>query len=236
MHPILQHLSQNPFLQKIVRQLFPPQCLYCKLLHDQLGVYLCQRCLSYLEPLKPRVLSPIMVTFPGRGPPVILIKKLKTHPDPQLASLLAAYMVIQYTKSSYPIPDLITAVPSHLLRRLHLGDNIAEMLGKEVAKLLQRPFVMLLKRQAQKVRQDLIPKEERLLLSSEEFMWIGNMSIKCQNILLIDDTVTTGSTLRCSALHLEKQGAHQVIQMGCVDQGYLKDERSHLHSFDEKRE
>ncbi|MGR3972971.1 MAG: hypothetical protein QRY72_00080 [Candidatus Rhabdochlamydia sp.] len=226
MREVLNKLSQNRFLHAFMRQVFPPECLYCKTLHDQLGVYLCHNCLRSLEPLTPRAViegisTPILITFGRQGVPITLIKQLKRTPDPSLAQLLAAYMAIQYTQSDYPLPDLITAVPTSLMRKWHLGDNPAELLAKEVAILLDKPFTRLLTRQGPLIRQDLLPLEERRELSLNTFKWRGKSLLQPQRVLLIDDTMTTGATLRCCAYPLEQEGCG-VVKMVCVDQGYLK--------------
>lgn len=200
-------------LYTALRLIFPPECAHCKQSHDKLAVPLCKECLQHLDARPP---SELLITFESIGPAQSLISSLKrgyTH-----APLLAAYMAIQYTHSAHPLPDLITAVPSSWWRQFSPGAALATQL----AKLLDRPFVPLLKRTRQLHLQSNLSREERLLLSSEEFQWKNKQNLRGKTVLLIDDTITTGTTLACCAERLYEASPSKLIKMVCVDQGYLQ--------------
>jgi ComF family protein len=208
-------------IKSLLKLVFPPECCHCKKPHDQLGVALCKTCISYLE-VRPST-GGILVTFEGIGPAGSLMSSLKKTFSPQVASILAAYMAIQYAQSELPLPDLITAVPSSWWRKWQVGGDCAACLAKELAKLLERPFLPLLQRRRQLLRQDFLTREERACLSSEEFQWRIKKNLSEKTILLVDDTVTTGTTLACCAERLWEASPAQIIKMACVDQGYLQE-------------
>lgn len=72
------------------------------------------------------------------------------------------------------------------------------------------------------MRQDLISREERLSLSPDDFQWKGAPLLRQKTILIVDDTITTGATLRCCAQRLWEASPAQIIRMACLDQGYLE--------------
>ena len=207
-------------LYSALKLLFPPECLHCKKPHDCLTVPLCETCMTFLEPLPPT--SGVLVTFEGVGPALSLMTALKKGYAPKLSSILAAFMAVQYSKSDYPLPDLVTSVPSSIWRKWQMGQSIPTLLGKELAKLLDRPFIPLLRRKRQLFRQDFLSREERSHLPSHEFQWHKKQSLHSKFILLIDDTITTGTTLACCAKKLWEAGPKQIVKMACVDRGYLK--------------
>jgi predicted amidophosphoribosyltransferase len=129
------------------------------------------------------------VTFEGIGPIQSLITSLKNGSAPHLSSLLAAYMAVQYSQSTFPLPDVITAVPSSRWRQWQMGQESAVTLAKDFAKLLERPFLPLLKRKRQLMRQEFLAREERSLLSPEDFQWKMKENLHGKTILLIDDTI-----------------------------------------------
>jgi competence protein ComFC len=207
-------------LYSALKLLFPPQCLHCKKQHQDLSSPLCETCITFLEPLPPT--KNVLITFEGVGPALSIMTALKKGYAPKLASILAAYMAIQYSRSDLPLPDLVTSVPASFWRKLQMGTPISILLGQELARLLDRPFALLLQRKRQLFRQDFLNEEERSLLPSHEFQWKKKISLHSKTILLVDDTITTGTTLSICARRLWESAPKNVIKMACVDRGYLK--------------
>lgn len=210
-------------LKRVLRILFPPECLHCKNSHEKLGTFLCATCVSHLDVRQAGSEKQVLITFAGLGPAQSLMKELKKNGPPKITALLAAYMALQYAQATFPLPDLITAVPTSRFRKWQIGEDVPGKLAEELGKLLGKPFIPLLQRKRQLLRQDLLPKEERVLLSLEDFVWKTVYPLQGKTILLIDDTITTGTTLKRCAERLWEASPAKIIKMVCLDQGYLKE-------------
>lgn len=209
-------------IKSLLKLIFPPECFHCKRSHDKMGIPLCESCVSYLE-VRPST-GDVLVTFDGVGPAQSLITSLKKgSSSTDLSAILAAYMAIQYSQSELPLPDVIAAVPTSSWRKWQMGQEIAAELARELAKLLDRPFVPMLQRKRQLLRQELLTRQERTHLPSEEFQWSEKHDLRGKTVLLVDDTITTGATLACCAERLYEASPTKIIKMVCVDRGYLQE-------------
>jgi competence protein ComFC len=152
-------------------------------------------------------------TFEGVGPAWSLIKAFKSGKNPKLAEGLARFMAFQYLQSDLPVPDLITHVPQSLYRFIQIGYNPSFLLANHISKVLKTPLVSLLKRKRQLVQQMRVDQQKRYFLSSKEFLWKSKTSINKKTILLIDDIVGTGATLRCCEKRLSEKFPLKIFSM-----------------------
>lgn len=198
----------NQFLEVI----FPPFCWHCE---DSaaLSQPLCPSCVKLLDILP---LADPIATFEGQGPAWTLVKALKSGKAPKLAQGLAGYMALQYLKNDLPLPDLIVPVPQSFHRSLQVGYNPSLLLAQHLGKILDRPVIQLLKRKRQLFCQMKVDREKRYRLSVENFQWRKRVPIAEKTILLVDDIVGTGATLRACAQRLYEGFPLKVIKMACV--------------------
>lgn len=94
------------------------------------------------------------------------------------------------------------------------GYNQAEILAKELAKKFNIPFQNILKRvRDTKTQVGLSNIDRKLNIKNAFGIKIKNQksNLKNKNIFLVDDVVTTGSTLKEAAKILKKAGAKRVI-------------------------
>lgn len=105
--------------------------------------------------------------------------------------------------------DMIIPVPLYQSRKKQRGYNQAELLAEQVSKELKLPCKknLLIKVRASK-SQSVLNREERLINLDDAFMVTDEELLQGKNILLIDDIVTTGSTVNqcCKALKLAGTG------------------------------
>ena len=124
---------------------------------------------------------------------------------PYLGGLLASYL------DSTPLPATVVApVPMHRRRLRQRGYNQSLLLAREVSKRCGIPLARdLLARTKDSVPQvSVANREERARNTQGAFQCAGQVTGKA--VLLIDDVVTTGSTLSTCAQVLKEKGAASV--------------------------
>lgn len=120
-----------------------------------------------------------------------------------------AYAAAQLAPLIEQRPDCITCVPVTRERRRIQGYAHAEMLGKMLAAALDLPLrTDLLQESAGKTRQHDLPAAEREQYAAR-FTSAGKR-LDGQKILLVDDILTTGATLRQCTRCLLESGAETV--------------------------
>ena len=113
-------------------------------------------------------------------------------------------MTIQFFKLDWPLPDIIVPVPLSFSHRLSRGYNQSFLIAKEMGHLLQRSAKELLKRRQYDFPQAELGKKERTNLSPESFKWRTREQVSDQIVLLIDDVMTTRTTLNHCASRLQE--------------------------------
>jgi len=103
--------------------------------------------------------------------------------------------------------DAVTFVPSHVVRRIRHGPSAAQEIARTVSSSLSRPLRPMLARRGL-ARQAGRTRAHRLRLRPEAFSAIRRPAGR---VLLVDDVVTTGTTLRRAAGALLSAGATEVF-------------------------
>ena len=114
--------------------------------------------------------------------------------------------------SQYVVPDqydVIVSIPLHRKRIQQRGYNQSHELAKLIARVVKIPVChKILQRTRYNAPQAQCAKYERYTNVSDVFSC--NVAVQNQRILLIDDVVTTGSTLAEAASVLKRHGADLV--------------------------
>jgi len=204
---------------------FPPLCIHCQESLEDSNTLLCGICSQQLELIDsssrcPRCFSPhwspyrrlcghchsfpspfsgLAATLEHIGPAATLVKKMKYGNEPYLARGAAALLVAQWAQLNWPLPDLIVPAPISPLHRTVRGYNQSALLATAMGKILGRPAVSLLRRHGNSWRQAGLSRNQRQSLSPSAFTLNSSTDIEDKRVLLIDDVLTTGTTLRCCA-------------------------------------
>lgn len=155
---------------------------------------LCSRCTRV-----PSALNRTVSVFDYLGPAATLVKKLKYGNQQHLAEGMAAYMAAQLLQSGVDLPDYLVPIPITWLRHFDRGYNQSLLLAEGMAKILDRPVLQALGRCCGDLSQAGLSRGQRLHLGADSFYLKKRGMLEEKNLLLIDDVMTTGTTLkRCA--------------------------------------
>jgi|LSQX01.2.fsa_nt_gb competence protein ComFC len=217
-----------PFHECVLRFFFPPRCICCDtLLPLKTHGMLCRDCEVDLPFLKKHEFSnpagnsvgKIISAFDYEEGIRRAIHNLKFNDRPSNAAILVdlSLPVLKqffYGLSPYndsPKYDIIIPVPIHFRRKQQRGYNQSELLSKRLAKRLAIAFHRkVLVKSLNTPPQSSLKKGERLKNLKEAFRVNHPEMIRGKRILLVDDVMTTGSTLEQCGEALTNAGAAQV--------------------------
>lgn len=107
-------------------------------------------------------------------------------------------------------PDLIVPTPLHWFRHLQRGYNQAALLCREIGRETGIPVKTLLRRKKWTKQQARLDRKQRIQNLHQAFSIIDSTNCRKRCILLVDDVMTTGSTLSAAAETLLAAGAAEV--------------------------
>lgn len=137
------------------------------------------------------------------------ILALKYHGHDQVGRLLGAKLAAAVSLQPWAERlTAVTSVPSHPLHRIRRGFSAADLIGRFVAKALDRPYRPALRRRALR-RQTGRTRSERQRLPTNVFAAKARW-VRGQHILVVDDVITTGTTVSRAARSLYSVGAERV--------------------------
>ena len=169
---------------------------------------ICGACLSN-PPSFSRCVAPLRYEFPANK----LINQFKHH-GRFSSGVVLAELLLDELRGREALPNLILPVPLHWRRQFSRGHNQAHWLGHYLGQRLGIALdTSLLSRQKHTPSQQGLPRQQRLKNLKGAFRLNRNLDIK--SIALVDDVVTTGSTIAELSGLLRKAGARH-IEIWCL--------------------
>jgi competence protein ComFC len=219
--------------------IYPPVCLVCKKpLEFEKPLFFCRTCFRnlpwiqgtgckecgrYLAGAKHSQATCISCTESRRffsdgvsalffkDPVKALLFQMKYHGDFGLARPLGGLMTKAFLQSAIPpYPEWLTYVPLHPLRFKERGFNQSGLLAKEIGKRLQLKVIPALERVRFDAVQATLNMQDRIKNIRNAFTIKRNFKIKAEHVLLVDDVMTTGSTLNECAKILRENGIPRI--------------------------
>jgi competence protein ComFC len=113
--------------------------------------------------------------------------------------------------------DYIIPVPLYPSRKRERGYNQSRILAEEVSKTISVPLAekVLIRKKKTKDQTHLSP-EERERNVKGAFVVRANLTLQGKKVILVDDVITTGSTLKECARVLKEAGAREVVGVTLV--------------------
>ena len=120
-------------------------------------------------------------------------------------------LAVASIRFNVPEIDLVLPMPNTLFHRIDRGYNQCAYLAKPLAKLINRTYdASILRRKNHPKRQSQLNAEERRKNAINTFRVAHPERIRGRTVLVIDDVMTTGSTLSECAKELKRAGAYRV--------------------------
>lgn len=210
--------------------LFPPRCVFCGRIVAP-GTKICPECAKEVSPVN----AVRRMKLPGSGKAIecaVLyayrdrvrqsIIRFKFYGEKSNADFYAEKLAELVEKHLDPSRfDLVTAVPVSEERKKSRGFNQSELLARPLARKLGLPYAECLVKVRDNPEQHLLSRQKRLRNVRGVYRALRPQT-PGKRILLVDDIVTTGSTLSECARTLYAGGAAGV---GCAALAQVGEER-----------
>jgi len=212
-------------LKSLVNFIFPPKCIFCnKLLDITAMINICPSCYERI-PFYDSVVRRDNFFLENGGCDKFVcachysgiikdaIIRYKFFNKPSYCETLA-FLLSEKIKEMTNIGDfdIIMSVPLHKNKQNSRGYNQSLLISKYISKIFNIPDVSASLQRVKDTRsQSLLDKEQRRDNVRDAFEVKDMAKVKGRNVLLIDDVLTTGSTLdECSRV-LKQSGAKMVV-------------------------
>ena len=150
--------------------------------------------------------------YTGSLPETFHMFKYSRHPE--LGEPLARLMFMALNDAfgdSFPKPEALVPVPLHFFRRFQRGFNQSQILAEEFGRLAQIECrTDLLERVRYTPRQALLPPERRARNVLGAFAVTDPAQVRGKHLAIVDDILTSGSTVNECARMLDGAGAASV--------------------------
>lgn len=214
-----------PLHEQIIRLIFPPKCMVCEeLLLEDSPLYICPSCKrslprygrGFVKNSEVKLVDKLFAGFHYKEGIETAIHTMKFNDHPRLVNTMAKLIYQELCQEdTIPYFDCILPIPMFSKKKRKRGYNQTELLAKELALLLgiEVRADLLIKTRTTKP-QSRLKREERLENLKDAFS-VGNEInyIVGKNILLVDDVVTTGTTLSTCAKILREHDISSIYAL-----------------------
>jgi ComF family protein len=168
----------------------------------------CGHC-SDFTPAIDRIISALVYEYPVDK--LIAMAKFQGRADSAcvLGELLASYLCTWLDSGDLARPDLILPVPLHRKRIAQRGFNQATEIARPLANALQIPLCPdACRRIRNTAEQTRLDARQRRKNTRDAFR--ASPSMDAKHVVVVDDVITTGSTVQSMAVALRDAGAREI--------------------------
>ena len=204
--------------EKALDLAFPPKCPFCQRILEDPGTFVCPACLPELPWLRDGE-EERSVEFAGgcfspldyRGAVPEAVRRYKFGRVRAMARPFAGLMARCLDGRLEQRPDLICWAPLSGKRLRERGFDQAELLAREVGRRLSVPVRPALRKKRHTVPQSGLEDESARRANAQgAYVLLPGADLSGKRVVLVDDVVTSGSTLGACAALLRRGGAESV--------------------------
>jgi len=210
-------------LKRLRNLIFPPKCIFCnKIFDSNTDIYICKDCYSAIEFKEGGFIKSgtghdyfdsIVCVCEYTGIVKDAIKRYKFSNKPAYYRTFSGLLLSKIKEmTDYRLFDTIISVPLHPIRERARGYNQSFLISMELSRQLGiKEGSKLLSRTKNTHSQSLLQRKDRLINVKGAFMVNDASKIKGKTVLLVDDVLTTGTTLNECSRVLKQAGAGKII-------------------------
>ena len=218
----------------ILDLLFPPKCPFCQRILDHTRAPVCPVCQEELPWLLGEAAVRPLAFTNGCVSPLRYRNRVKNAivhykftPNPASGEPLGILMAQCVRDHGEIQPDGITWAPLHWMRKQKRGFDQAERLARVMGRELGLPVVSALcKRRNTPAQSGLQEEAQRRANAMGAYQLRKNLELPGKRFLLVDDVVTSGSTLEECAGLLRMAGAEQIWCVTAAQAGSPKSKQT----------
>lgn len=206
-------------LNRVLSLIYPPKCIFCGALLQGEAHDVCPACMDAI------VLDSYPITRPEgaffnsavcalayEGNVRKALHRFKFSGKQSYAAPLARVLAFAMAQKGLEDFDLIAGVPTNRRNVRRRGYNHADLLARELEKLTAKPYVDALGKGRETAPMfGLKPAQRRANVLGAFNLKCKHQDIEGRRVLLVDDVMTTGSTLSECARILMENGAKAVL-------------------------
>ncbi len=222
------------YFDALLHLFFPAICLCCNRVLLEFEKTVCYRCICSLERNREHNFTDNEVTalFEGRvrikmattgfryhkeGLLQRFVFQLKYHGHKEIGLILGKEMAFSLKNTPFATVDYIIPVPLHPKKEQKRGYNQSEYIARGISEVLERQLRLdILKRNINTSSQTKKSRLERFENMEDVFCIQNKEGLEANHILLVDDVVTTGSTLINCVEVLQKEIKNIEISIACL--------------------
>lgn len=217
----------DQMIKNLLNLFFPKVCVACHHLLTDNEEHICTSCRHELpltnyhfegdDPVKKVFYGRVklqrataLFRFQKKGKVQTLLHNLKYRGHEQISEFLGSWLGSELVQSNnYEDVDIVIPVPIHKRKRRIRGYNQVSKFGEEIAKSLNADYDESILVKKRRTTSQVFKQRESRWNRSEESLELNNWEqLSGRHILLVDDLITTGSTIEACSNVLQK--AHDI--------------------------
>ena len=203
------------FFENILNIVFPKMCIAC----NTSGEYICNNCIDRVERLttQPHKSERIFIVYSFENKLVKEVLKLFKYKSAQSVAIPFSEKLYDFIQETMPKKEegaqyALIPIPTTKKRIRQRGYNQADLLAKHLVKKYPEKFFLhpILKKKSSSSQQTALNSRGARIKNSENMFEIIGTVPQDVALILIDDIVTTGATMRSAQNILQKNSSQKI--------------------------